>query len=164
MTDAPALVLLGTTPILNDLRRTLAARGEPVVGVSTHLRGLRSALAVRNDQRFILVVAIERATLERYGALLRRLLADYSSANGPVRCVGLLDDAGLSAEAATLGCDLYVSAPSACSEQLADLVRCVAQHSPFVQTYNHVNRLSALLASDADCVHGRIADVSDRKA
>ena len=117
-------VIIGASPLAEELRRTLVRTGVPHAGVSTNLRGLRRSLALGESSAAVLCIALDRTTLDRLGVELRTLLADYQGFGTDVRTVGLLSETGLTDEIVGLGCDLYVD-DSALAAHVVDLLAAV---------------------------------------
>jgi len=102
-------VLVGTSKSTEELRRLWRQRREPHLASVGHLRGVRRCLTLGQAPLVVVCVALEEGTLNRHGEGLRRLLDDLHAMPGNVRSVGLLPSAGLTADAARLGCDVYVA-------------------------------------------------------
>lgn len=112
-------VVVGGSRLADELRRCLVQRGVDHVGIATHLRGLRSSMATGDYDCMIVCIALDAATLQRHGEGLRQLLQDRAferrighgprAGAGEIRSIGVLTDIGLTAEVATLGCDVFVA-------------------------------------------------------
>jgi hypothetical protein len=103
-------VVIGASSVAEDLRRSLVQHGESHAGVTTHLRGLRRTMVLpkKQDELVVVCVSLDRATMERHGSSVRRLLADHQGPRRCVRSVGLLASPGLTREMAEMGFDVFV--------------------------------------------------------
>lgn len=101
-------IIVGASPVAEDLRRWLVRRDMPHAGIAAHIGLLRRALVLSEHDLTITCIALDRVTLDRHGRQLRTLLADSDAFPTAVRSIGLLSDLGLTSEVAELGCDVYV--------------------------------------------------------
>lgn len=111
-------ILVGATDATEELRRRLTRTGAPHAGAAQHLRGLRRAIRLGWEDLVVLCVALDRATIERYGDSLARLLSDRVAMPGRVHAIGVLTEE-LTAEEAQIGCDVYVRSARGAEEMLA---------------------------------------------
>ena len=104
-------VVIGASSVAEELRRSLVQFGAAHAGVTTHLRGLRRSMVLPNkkDELVVVCVSLDRATLDRHGKAVRRLLAEHHTSPRGVRSVGLLTGMGLTREVAEMGFDVLVA-------------------------------------------------------
>jgi hypothetical protein len=101
-------VVVSATAKTDRLRCQLLDAGIPPGGITSHLRGLRRSLVLGEVDRVTLCIALDAHTLRRYGQDLRRLLDDQRSFASVITAIGLTLNEPLSAEAASLGCSVYL--------------------------------------------------------
>lgn len=145
MKDLIAIVV-GASPLAEDVRRRLVQRRVDPAGVAGHLRGLRRRLAAAPAAMVVLFVAVDRATIRRHGRSLRKLLDDRPGFRPGVACIGLLEDRSLNAAAAALGCDVYVGTAAAAMRSMATFDR----RRRAAAARGSVNRMRAVAKREAD--------------
>lgn len=111
-------VVISASAKTDRLRCQLLDAGIPPAGVTSHLRGLRRSLVLGEVDRVTLCIALDAHTLKRYGEDLRRLIDDQRSFASMVTAIGLTLGEPLSADAASLGCAVYLD----CLEQAVEAV------------------------------------------
>ena len=101
-------LIVGASKSAEQLRRFMVRSGRPHGRAAGHLRGVRRRMIVERRGNVTVYVALDHSTLGRHGAALRTLMSDLQRSPGVVQSVGLLDESGLTAQVAEIGCDLYV--------------------------------------------------------
>ncbi len=129
-------VVLGDNSLAADLRRLLVQEDIQHFGVTTHLRGLRSGLVSGEHDHVVVCILLDQVTLNRHGEALQRLLDDRHNFSGSLQSVGMLTDLGLSSEAASLGCDIYVDR----AEDAYEMSRLLSEHHHRLQAAAHASK------------------------
>lgn len=101
-------VVVSATDKTDRLRSQLLDVGIPPAGITSHLRGLRRSLVLGEVDRVTLCIALDAETLKRYSEDLRRIIADQRSFSSVITAIGLTLGEPLSADAASLGCSVYL--------------------------------------------------------
>ena len=83
-------ILIGSSPLAEEVRRELVREGVPVIGSTGHLNGVRGLLL--DGTRAAACVTIDSTTMSRYGRSLQTLLSDLHGFPMPCPSVGLLAD------------------------------------------------------------------------
>jgi hypothetical protein len=117
-------IVVGTSAIAEELRRSLVQRCVAHAGLTTHVRGLRRSIIVGENDLVVVCIALDSMTIERHGESLRNLLADHHCFPQTVLSVGLLTEIGLTSATAEMGCDLYVHD----SQEAVKAVRLLTRH------------------------------------
>jgi len=126
--QAHLAVFVSASDATQSLRHDLINAGIAPAALASHLRGLRRGLVLGEYERVTLCIALDRATLDRHGPMLRRLLEDRRSFPTTITAIGWTLGQALTAEAASLGCDVYLDD----HEQVVDAV-CFFERSTTVQ-------------------------------
>lgn len=116
-------IIVGASPVAEGLRRLLVQRRMPHAGIASQIRSLRRALVLSEHDLTVICVAVDRPTIDRYGSRLRGVLADRDCFPTALRSIGLLGGAGLTPDAAQLGCDVYASSSAQAFRVARQLVR-----------------------------------------
>ncbi|MEM7213630.1 MAG: hypothetical protein AAF479_17395 [Pseudomonadota bacterium] len=114
-------VVVGHTALADDVRRQLVQHGVEHVGVSTHLRGLRSTMVKAEHDAVILCIVLDASTIRQFGPDLQRLLDDHRCYPAEVRSIGVLPHGDLHRDALTIGCDVFATQVSDVAEFACEL-------------------------------------------
>jgi hypothetical protein len=116
--------VIGASDLADQLRRSLVQRKIPHAGVTTHLRGLRHSLVRGEHDVTVVCIAMDDGTLDRFGDELRSILMDYGCVDAGLCSIGLLPQAELTPEAASVGCNVFVHG----IEKAVDAIEALQQH------------------------------------
>lgn len=101
-------VVVSASETAQRLRCDLIEAGVAPSSLASHVRGLRRSLVLGEYERVTLCIDLDTLTLQRHADALRRLLRDRRSFPTTVTAIGITDGRPLSAQAASLGCDVYL--------------------------------------------------------
>ncbi len=123
-TAPPPLTLILDEPFAAQLMKsTLIQYGVQRAVVADHTVQIRRTLVLGADHLVVLCIALTEPTISRFGRAIHQLRADRNGFLTPLRLVGLLDHAGVTTQAAQLGCDVYVENLS----QAANVIHLLAE-------------------------------------
>ena len=83
-------VLIGASPITEELRRGFVRGGTPHAVSAAHLRGVRRHLVLGGSSFVALCVSLDEQARRRYAPTLPTLLSDLRALPGTVRSIGLI--------------------------------------------------------------------------
>ena len=105
------------------MKSTLIQYGVQRVVVADHTVPIRRSLVLGANQLVVACIALTQPTISRFGRAIQQLRADRNGFLTPLRLVGVLTGAGITTQAAQLGCDVYVENLS----QAANVIHLLAE-------------------------------------
>ncbi len=123
-TAPPPLTLILDDPFTAQrMKFTLIQYGVQRAVVADHTGQVRRTLVLGADHLVVLCIALTQPTISRFGRAIQQLRADRDGFLTTLRLVGVLDDSGITTQAAQLGCDVYVENLS----QAANVIHLLAE-------------------------------------
>ena len=109
ITAPPPLALILDEPYAAQLMKsTLIQYGVQRAVVADPSVQIRRSLVLGANQLVVVCIALTQPTISRFGRAIQQLRADRNGFLTPLRLVGVLTGAGVTTQAAQLGCDVYV--------------------------------------------------------
>ncbi len=119
----PLVLILGEPYGAQLMKATLIQYGVQRAVVADHTVQIRRSLVLGANQLVVVCIALTQLTISRFGRAIQQLRADRNGFLTPLRLVGVLTGAGVTTQAAQLGCDVYVENLS----QAANVIHLLAE-------------------------------------